>query len=168
MKLWKFGFIALLLTSSSVSANEQSIVIDKSGVDGITIGMPKKEIDRTRSDITYGGKDVEEYTEGCIEGSVKNKGLEILIEEGLVTRIYIYNSRYVTDKGIKVGSTEQEAIAAYGKLLKSEPHKYDEKGHYLSVIDKNGKGFMFETDGKKIKEVSIGKLPSLEYVEGCF
>ena len=78
-----------------------------------------------------------------------------------------WENNYATPEGIHIGSSEAAAKAAYGKRLISEPHKYDLKGHYLNVISPQGNGYVFETNGSIVTRIRVGKLPALNYVEGC-
>ena len=154
---------AIVLFGSIVlpACSDDPFAIDVRGVDGIEIGMPQATVDKLVPGIGYyGGGD-------CVEGVIKDKGLKLLLEQGRVARVYISNPAYKTADGIKVGSTEAEAKAIYGDALKVGPHKYVEHAHYMSSIDADGKGILFETDGVKITTISIGVLPALEYVEGC-
>jgi hypothetical protein len=53
--------------------------------------------------------------------------------------------------GIGVGATEAEVMRAHPARIYVEPHKYDDRGHYLKYrpVDPTDRGFglPFETDG---------------------
>ncbi len=74
------------------------------------LGKPKSEDDTGLNECTQGtGK------------SLSYEGLEITVEKGENDRTYklldmkITSSKWLTDKGIKIGATPQQVIAKYGK-----------------------------------------------------
>ncbi len=159
----KIFIIPVALTLLACTSNTQKLIKDNA-VDDLNIGMNKPDLIKVNPNIKFN-----DQAEGsnCIEGRISDKNLSMLIEDDILTRIYIKNPDYKTSKGIMVGSTEKETISAYGDKLHIEPHKYDITGHYLSIINNDGEGILFESDGQKIIEISVGKLPSLKYVERC-
>ncbi len=156
---------AILLTPSIALAANNTTIIGNAKVDGFKIGMTKAQIDLTRKDVKY-GEDVNGGGE-CILAEVKNKPITLMLEKGVLTRIYFYDQTYATSKKIHVGSSEKQALAAYGKALTVEGHKYVETGHYLTLQSKQGIATRFETDGKVITSLSIGTKDAIELVEGC-
>jgi hypothetical protein len=94
--------------------------------------------------------------------------VQLMIENGKVTRIDIRDGRHPTVLGIRVGDTEARAQATYGGKLEITPHKYDQRGHYLTLRSPDKKSAMvFETDGERITAIRGGVIPSVEYVERC-
>ena len=157
-------FLIALVTSLTASCvAEPDNLITSSSVDHFRIGMSRAEIRRIDKSEKFSGSAPSE----CSMVKLEKPGFWLLFENDILNRIYIMNHNYTTDKGIKVGSNEAEVKNAYGATLKIEPHKYDPQGHYLSIIDEQGKGFMLETDGKTVDTISIGQTPALQYVEGC-
>jgi len=82
-------------------------------------------------------------------------------------------SAITTLSGAKIGDTEARIKALYPGQIKVSPHKYtgDSGGHYLTFVpkDKSDRFYrlIFETDGKQVTNFRSGKLPEVEYVEGC-
>lgn len=72
-------------------------------------------------------------------------------------------------KGFGVGAEEKAVIAAYGKALENTPHPYlHETGRYLRVPDAAGKtALLFETDEGKVTGFRAGRVPFVDYIEGC-
>lgn len=99
------------------------------------------------------------------------QGVAFMVTAGRVSRIDITSSHYQSLSGARIGQTEQQVIKTYANKLKVTPHHYDEKGHYLTFVpqDKKDKNYrmVFETDGSKVTEFRAGKLPEVEFVEGC-
>jgi len=58
----------------------------------------------------------------------------------------------------------------YGDDIKATPHKYIEKGHYMTVMGDSasaGKAIVFETDGQQVTMFRSGRLPEVQWVEAC-
>lgn len=156
---------AILLAPCVAVASGNTKIIGYAEADGFKIGMTKAQIDRTRKDVRY-GEDINSGGE-CIIASVKNKPINLMLEKGVLTRIYFNDATYATPKNIHIGSTEKQALTAYGKAIKVEIHKYNQNGHYLTRLGRNGIVLRFETNGKLISGLSIGTISAIEYVEGC-
>jgi hypothetical protein len=108
------------------------------------------------------------------------EGLLVMIEEGRLTRISLYDGAQVaTDKGLRVGAARAEVRAAYGAELRSEPHEYESpEGEYLTLWTKgapppgsaagpNARGIRYEVAGDgRVATIHAGG-PSIQLVEGC-
>jgi hypothetical protein len=94
----------------------------------------------------------------------------VMIVKGKVARIDIDTGSVATEEGVKIGDTENRVKSAYGDELGERPHKYIEGGHYLILKGDSasaGKEIVFETDGKRVTMFRAGRLPEVEWVEGC-
>lgn len=90
-----------------------------------------------------------------------------MINNGSVARFDINERVYATDRGAKVGDTEDEIKRLYEGMYKVSPHKYVD-GHYITVEMKGGKyAIIFETDGKTVTSFRAGRFPEVGYIEGC-
>jgi hypothetical protein len=100
-------------------------------------------------------------------GSAKDVGF--MITGGTVARIDVHAPGILTAAGVGVGSTEAEVKAAYGAGLQIVGHKYTwmEGGHYLIAEPSPAGKLVFETDGTKVITYRAGRMPEVEYVEGC-
>ena len=94
----------------------------------------------------------------------------VMIVRGKVARIDIDTGSVTTEDGVKIGDTEDRVKSVYGDELHVQPHKYIEGGHYMIVKGDSasaGKEIVFETDGKRVTMFRAGRLPEVEWVEGC-
>ena len=95
------------------------------------------------------------------------KGVRFMVTNGSVARIEIASKEYATDKGAKIGDTEDKIKSLY-KDVQVFPQKYDAKKNDLEVHSED-KQFLiiFETDGKRVTGFRAGKAEEVGYVEGC-
>jgi hypothetical protein len=98
------------------------------------------------------------------------QGVLIMTVGGQVARVEVTDSTVVTAAGARVGDTESRINALYRGRVQTAPHKYTD-GHYLVV--RGGAGadsvyrLVFETDGQRVTRYRSGRLPEVEWVEGC-
>jgi hypothetical protein len=96
------------------------------------------------------------------------KHLAFMVEKGKIARVEIQaGSDIATAEGAKIGDTESRIKTLYPGI-EVRPSKYG-AGHtlvYTSRADANDR-IVFESDGKKVVSYRSGKMPAVEYVEGC-
>lgn len=95
-----------------------------------------------------------------------------MITGGRVARIDVWQNRQITTlSGAKIGDSEARIKALYPGQIQVSLHQYVRGGHYLTFVprDKSDRNYrvVFETDGKTVTRFRAGKLPEVEYVEGC-
>ena len=99
------------------------------------------------------------------------EGIELMIADGRLARIDISSASFSTRSGARVGHSQRDVLQLYGGRLEVQQHKYKENSRYLVFLpaDAQDREFrmIFETDGTKVTMVSAGRLPEVEYVEGC-
>jgi hypothetical protein len=100
------------------------------------------------------------------------KNLSFMVTKGRISRVDVrQNTQITTLKGAKIGDTEAQIKSLYPGQIQVTPHKYVQGGHYLTFIPKDRADqnyrVVFETDGKRVTEFRSGKLPEVEFVEGC-
>ena len=93
------------------------------------------------------------------------RGVLFMHVGGRIARIDLRSFAVRTDKGIGVGDSEMQVQNAYGQVVETTPHKYT-SGHYLTVPVGDHK-IVFETDGQWVTRYRVGRLPEVEWVEGC-
>jgi hypothetical protein len=155
--------ILLIFLSSIVSANTMTT----SSYKNITIGMsPSKalEISKDYAADLQGNPD-------CyyLYSKTDDADANFMVFEGKVERIDIeYKSANIsTVKGIGIGATKKQVLAAYSTVLVS-PHPYlSSRGEYLEVKLANGNGIIFETEQDIVTSFRLGSYPAILYIEGC-
>ncbi len=85
---------------------------------------------------------------------------------GQVVRVDVTSFAVRTDTGVGVGDSEASVLEAYGDAITASPHKYVPGGHYLTVAAGDNR-IVFETDGMWVTRYRVGRLPEVEWVEGC-
>jgi hypothetical protein len=98
----------------------------------------------------------------------------ILRDRDRIVRVDIFqNKRMTTLRGAKIGNTEAQIKAMYPSQIQVTPHEYtsSQGGHYLTFIPKDAADkdyrIVFETLKGRVTQFRSGKLPEVEYVEGC-
>ena len=98
-----------------------------------------------------------------------SSNFSLMIIGGKVVRIELKgDSKLHTFSGAHIGTTEDELKAMYGARLDIQPHKYDEKGHTITLKSSAGDhGLRFETSEGRVTAIQAGPWEHLNYVEGC-
>lgn len=108
------------------------------------------------------------YEDACYYvDSQSLQGVRFMITGGKIARIDISSSRYATDKGAKIGDTEDRIKSLYPGIS-IHPQKYDEKKHDMEIYSADEKYLIiFETDGSRVTGFRVGNAEEVGYVEGC-
>lgn len=133
------------------------------GLGPVKIGMTIAQAERAgKRDITFEGGDANAL---CATASL-GSNLFGLFSKGRLARIYVRSRNYATLKAIYVGDRQAKVLSRYGPSLKRSPHKYVPGGLYLKLTVGNRR-LVFETDGRRVTQMSSGRKPEIDYVEGC-
>lgn len=93
-------------------------------------------------------------------------GVMLMVVHDTIARIDVMEAGVRTAAGIGVGSTEADVRSAYGEVER-QPHKYTD-GSYLVVPSADGsRRLLFETDGAAVTAFRAGRMPEVQWVEGC-
>ena len=95
-------------------------------------------------------------------------GVSVMVRGGEVARVQVDSAGVRTAEGAGIGDSEGRIRELYRGRVTVGPHKYTE-GHYLTVKPDDESGFrlVFETDGRRVTRYRAGRLPEVEWVEGC-
>jgi hypothetical protein len=144
-------------------------VVTDSGVGALRIGMSEEE-----ALVSMPGLRIEEPLPGSACAYARSptlpNGVSVMFEDGTLARIDVDSSTAVTEAGARIGDPESRINAIYGGRVVKSPHKYTD-GNYLTVVPGAGTSaetrIVFETNGRVVTRWRVGKLPEVEYVEGC-
>lgn len=100
------------------------------------------------------------------------KDIGFMVTQGRIARVDVWKNKKITTlKGAKIGDSEARIKSLYPGQIKVSFHKYVQGGHYLTFVPKDSadKNYrvVFETDGKRVVTFRSGKVPEVEFVEGC-
>ena len=165
-------FIAIISVNAQVRLTDESKV-SINGIGPIRVGMTVKEASQASGvrliQVPSGG---EEYSCLIFKPQNEPKGISFMVTENRIARLAIWeNKRISTIKGARIGDTEARIKSLYPSQIRVTQHEYVQRGHYLTFVpkdsaDKNYR-IVFETDGNRVTNFRSGKLPEVEYIEGC-
>ena len=95
-------------------------------------------------------------------------GVSLMVVGGRLVRVDVSSPEVETDRGAKIGDSEDRIRELYGEGVELQPHKYTD-GHYLIARAPGSSPFriIFETDGRNVLRYRAGALPEVGWVEGC-
>ena len=147
------------------------------GIGPIRVGMSIGEASRSAGIklIKSGSGGPDDYYCSYFKPQTEPKGISFMVTRGRIARVDISNQRFTTIKGAKIGDTENRILSLYPSQIKATPHPYigmpPHNGKYLTFVpkdaaDKNYR-IIFETSSNRVTSFRSGKLPEVEYTEGC-
>ena len=96
--------------------------------------------------------------------------VSLMIVNDTAMRVDVRSSTVRTAEGAGIGDSEQRIQELYRGRVRVQPHKYTD-GRYLIVTPTNAADstfrLVFETDGAEVVLYRAGRLPAVEWVEGC-
>lgn len=99
------------------------------------------------------------------------KGLHMMFVDGRIARFELRGCQLKTLSGVELGTSEARAQEAYNHALEVTGHQYVDTWHYMTLVPRQQSDRQFrlvlETDGKAVVAIRAGKLPEVQYVEGC-
>jgi len=167
MKAKTYFFIALGLFVSTIAyAQSSGKVITFKGYKNIEIGMTIKSVVNATG-IKFDFDTPPEKNE-CTYGYTKSlPGMYLMLVDGVIARIDVDKGDYTTPEGAKLGDSEAKIKKLYPKR-EVEGQKYVPEGHYMTFYSPDKKrAIIFDTDGKKVTAIRVGRMPEIEWVEGC-
>jgi hypothetical protein len=93
----------------------------------------------------------------------------VMLVRDTVARLDVRDSTMATEAGARIGDTESRVLELYRGRVTTQPHKYVSGGHYLVVASPTDstRRLLFETDGKRVTSFRVGRMPEVQWVEGC-
>lgn len=147
---------------------DQNPVLSGRGLGQVTIGMTPEAAAAALGAPLHPRSGSEESCWYTTRADGIDSAVLYMISDGAVVRIDARQGAAITDaKGFGVGASEQAVIAAYGEAAKTAPHKYVEGGHTLRIAGPGDTALVFETGEGKVTTLRAGRVPFVDYVEGC-
>jgi hypothetical protein len=114
----------------------------------------------------------EEYC-SYFEPQGEPKGIAFMVIEGRIVRVDISNERVTTIRGIKIGDPEKKIVKLYPPeqiqvvtgLIGGRMKRFTFVPR--DAADRNYR-LIFDTGRNRVDRFRSGKLPEVEYIEGCF
>lgn len=175
-KLLTLASLTLAVSSLTVSTviakakltNQAKLFIN--GIGTVRVGMTVSQAAKAAGTKLVG----DSPNDNCYYVKPQNepKNISFMVTKGRISRVDVrQNTQITTLKGAKIGDTEAQIKSLYPEQIQVTPHKYVQGGHYLTFIPKDRADqnyrVVFETDGKFVTQFRSGKLPEVEFVEGC-
>ncbi len=148
--------------------NQSKVTLNSIGT--VRVGMTVKEAAKAAGTKLVGDAPNNSCYYVKPQGEPQNVGF--MVTGGRISRVDVNrNSRVTTFSGAGIGDTEARIKSLYPGQITVTPHKYVQGGHYLTLRPKDraygNYRLIFETDGKRVTQFRSGKLPEVEFVEGC-
>lgn len=172
--------VILAVWVTSVNAQAQLTENSKlalNGIGPIRVGMTVDEASKSAGVklIKSGSGGPDEYECSYVHPQVAPKEIGFMVVKGRIARVDINNKRMTTLRGAKIGNSQEQIMKLYPGQIKVTPHHYvsapPQNGKYLTFVpkdaaDKNYR-LVFETSKNRVDRFRSGKLPEVEYIEGC-
>ena len=162
--------ISLVLSQTKLT-NQSKVYIN--GIGAVRVGMTIAEASKAAGTklIRESGY---ETNLSCfyVKPQGEPKDIGFMVTNKRISRVDVWKNKSITTlSGAKIGDTESRIKSLYPGQIQVTPHKYVQGGHDLifipkDAVDKNYR-VLFETDGKRVTRFRSGKLPEVEFVEGC-
>lgn len=166
IKIFSYVVVALVLCFTVAGAQNPGKVLTFKGYKNIEIGMKIKNVIKVTG-LIFSYDSPPENNECTYAYTKSLPGLYLMLANETVTRIDVDKGDYKTLEGAKLGDSEETIKKLYPKV-EVEGQKYVPEGHYLIVRSPDkSRAIIFDTDGKKVTAFRVGRMPEVEYVEGC-
>ena len=180
-------FVTLLIGTTVIfavwitSVNAQAQLTERSklaldGIGPIRVGMTVDEASRAagvKLVFVVSGPDGVSCSLFKPEGELKD--IAFMVTKGRIARVEIRDKRITTIRGARIGDTLDRIISLYpGQIqiikapLTSRPEGNSKHLTFVpkDAADKNYR-IIFETTFDRVREFRSGKLPEVEFLEGC-
>jgi len=155
--------VVVAIAATSASALTTKDRISHAGLGPIKLGMTERQIElAAKRPITLGS-----YPPGadCALAALAGKTHGLFTGRRL-RRIYVRTPRFATKEGVRVGSSEQRVLAAYPGALQRQPQKYVPEEDDL-ILRRDNRKVIFSLAKGRVSEISTGRKPEIDLVEGC-
>ncbi|MEG4202709.1 hypothetical protein QUA20_02080 [Microcoleus sp. Pol7_A1] len=186
LKSFKIIFTLLISTLVivslwAISVNAQASLTENSklainGIGPIRVGMTVNEASQSAGvKLVFVGSGPDAYSCSYFKPQGELKDIAFMVTKGRIARIDISDKRITTIRGAKIGDTEDRIISLYPGQIQITKHPFplrpNENRKHLTFVpkdvsDKNYR-VIFETGNNRVYRLRSGKLPEVEFIEGC-
>jgi hypothetical protein len=165
--------IALLLGVLLLPLQATDWTVSLEGAGPVRLGMSVNAVRRVLGDpkAKLEGNDPEVPLTVCayLESERIPKGMGLMFADGRLVRVDVFEGTARTTNGVGIGDSEERIKKVFAGRIKTEPHVYDDEGHYLNYVPtrRSKIGIVFETDGHQVTSFRVGTLAAIALVEGC-
>lgn len=182
MRRASLAALCLAALAASYASAQEATRLTWEGLGPVRIGMTLDEFRTAAGPLNPADSSGEPGGDACwqTQPAAFPEHVFAMIEDGIVTRIDVYDNRDVRAfESVGIGATEDEVANATRNAadIYRKAHPYlDEVGHYLLRLGVRGpelgKAFIFETYKKDngpftVISFRVGLIPSVLYIEGC-
>ena len=163
------GIAFALLLSAASSATASDWRVTTAGYGPAKIGMTVEQASQALGTRLVSDGPVDDPECHYLRPEPAVKGLWFMISNDRVVRVEVNAPGIMTKSGLGVGQTEEYVKRALGPSVEVTPHKYvAPDGNYLTLWTSDRKSAVrFETYQGKVTSFYAGRVPEVEYVEGC-
>ena len=161
--------LAMAMLASAGTAAAEDWRITTGGYGPAKIGMTVDEASRALGMTLVSDGPVDNPACHYLRPEPAVEGLWFMISNGRVARVEVNAPGIKTKSGFGVGQTEAYVKKSLGPKVEVTPHKYvAPDGNYLTLWSSDRKSAVrFETMQGKVTSFYAGRVPEVEYVEGC-
>jgi hypothetical protein len=95
----------------------------------------------------------------------KRDRVYLLLDGKHVERFDVRGTRFSTGRGIRVGSSEPTLVSRYGGRLRRSLNIYTHEPQY--AYTRGHRRIIFFTRHRRVAQISTGRVPEIDYDEGC-
>ena len=141
------------------------------GIGPVRVGMPAEEARMALGgDFQAAGAEAGSACQYARSGALP-PGVKVMLVNGRVARVEVDSGAAATAEGARVGSSEAEVQRLYAGRVQVQPHKYEPGARYLVVSSStpadSASRIVFEADSSGVRRYRAGRMPEVEWVEGC-
>jgi hypothetical protein len=97
-------------------------------------------------------------------------GVLVMVEHLTIARVDVRSATIATEEGARIGDSLERIQRLYAGRVTASRHKYTD-GQYLTVAPASPADaafrLVFETEAGRVTRYRSGRLPQVQYVEGC-
>lgn len=162
---WSLLFVSLVSIGCAEPNGEAAPwTTSARGLGPVTIGMTRSAAGAVLEAQLTGPAGINDCT--YLRAATGLEGVLFMEVMGQIVRNDVTAPGISTAEKVAVGTPIAEVLNAYPSGVTRGPHKYTD-GEYLTVAPDVGHRIVFETDRERVTRYRVGRLPEVEWVEGC-